>query len=176
MKIDSFIKNCATILDLEPTMNATDLSQDEQAKKLLEILNVAVHEICSRYVLITKEETITTTNCEYDLSKLTNLIKVKNVSQNGNKIQFKHANFNLQFDQDGSYQIEYYTYPSYTTFNQEIAFEDFNYSILVYSVCAMYSLSVADFKMFEAFLNKYHEMIEGIKTPKIFNLPQRNWQ
>ena len=96
---------------------------------------------------------------------------------NGEPVRHKILNRHIVFEQDGTYEVEYFTYPEIKSLFDDIDFlSDFSPETLIYGLCAYYSLSHGLFDEFNSFYERYKEKAESVKGLKMFTLPQRRWQ
>ena len=187
MKIVDILIDSAQILGLNEESaileNATEetelqmLEENEKIKKLFTLFKYAIREVCINYIPYAASVKITTENKQYPLNALDNFIRVQSVSQNGNFVKYKIINRNLVFMEDGEYEVNYASYPLIITMFEDINFlEDFSPDVLVFGLCAYFSLAYGMFEDFEEFHERYISRAESLKSLRLFDLPCRRWE
>ena len=187
MKVIDIMKESAILLGLMQERVAMETVTEENEVKVMadnpEVFNLfnlfkfSIREFCSNYVPITTSIKVKSEDKKYPMSMLKNLIRIQNISYNGQSIKFKIVNRNIIFEEDGEYEISYSTYPEIETTFDEIDFlENFSPDVIVFGLCAYYSLAHGMFTEFEELHEKYVEKAESLKDLKIFNMPARRWE
>lgn len=186
MKVIEILKDSANLLGLieqrnllstEESFLEPSLLADEEIATLFNLFKFSARELCTNYVPICQKEQITTVNSRYPVSNLSNYLRISNAYLNGECVPHKILNRYIVFEKDGTYEVEYFTYPQINSLFEEIDFlSNFSPEALVYGLCAYYSLSRGLFAEFESFHDRYKERAESLKDLKVFTLPQRRWQ
>ena len=187
MKIIDILFNSANLLGLTDDAfvlesmteeNETQvLTDNENIKSLYNLVQFSVRELCTNYVPMIEDVTITTTNKSYPLSSLENYIRVQNVFENKEMVKFKIINRNLIFDHDGKYVVKYATYPTIISMFEEIGYlQNLSPDAIVFGLCAYYSLAHGMFEEFQEFYDKYISKAESLKSLRNFDLPCRRWE
>ncbi len=166
----------ATLEQVTPETEAQAL-QHTEIKILFDLCKYSIQEFCSNYVPMIVSTTITTNNLEYPISSLTNYLRVKGVYRDNQPIKFKIINRNFVFDEDGTYEIEYASYPVITSLFTNVDFtETVSLDVITLGLCAYYSLAKGMYDDFKNYLEEYKSRAENIKEIRIFNTPLRSWQ
>lgn len=186
MKIIDIIKQSAEIIGLNREVkmldsatvdNESEVLKNEDINSLFNLIKYAIQEMCTNYVPMITRVGIESKNKRFELSKLTNFIRVQKVLKNNESINFKIINRCLIFEEDGTYEIEYATYPEILSLFDEIDFlSNFSPDIAVFALAAYYTLSRGRFDEFEMYHEQYISKAESIKELKMFTMPQRRWQ
>ena len=121
--------------------------------------------------------TIKTENKTFALATLENYIRVNNVFEKDNMIKFKIINRKILFEHDGEYVVNYATYPTISSMFDELDFlQEFSPDVIVFGLCAYYSLAHGMFDEFQNFNEKYVAKAESLKCLRSFELPRRRWE
>ena len=185
MKVKDLLKDSAELLGLtkqveilsSETADETEILLDAEIASLFNLFKFSVRELCTNYIPVSVIENISTREGKYPISSFSNYVKLVKVTKNNEKVAYKILNRNLVFESDGSYDVEYCTYPEITTISQEIDFLPvFNADVLVDGLCAYYSISKGMLEEFESFHENYKFKAESIRAMKTFVMPQRRWQ
>ena len=185
MKVKDIIKNSALMLGLTDAVEIIEDEQkteleklnDETVGTLFRLCQFSVRELCTHYLPILKQVEITTSNKEYPLSSLNNFIKIKSIKFNGAIVDYKIVNRIITFDEDGSFTVEFYAYPTISNIDDEINFmEDYGLDVAVLGLCAYFCLTKGMFEDFDQFHEEYVERAKSIKELKNVNMPQRRWE
>ena len=186
MKVIDIMKNGAELLGLTSDLqlletvteeNHNEILTNRNVAKMFRLLEYSLQEICTNYIPVCYEQTISTQNKEILISSLTNCLKVLKVYLNNESVSFKIINRKIVVETDGEYTIKYTTYPTIHSMFEELDFlNNLSPDIVVNSFCAYYSLSVGMFDHFKAFHEEYIETAESLKELKMFDLPSRRWE
>lgn len=186
MKIVELIKQSAELLNLTEVRtelenitveNESEVLSNHYILSLFNLSKFSIQELCTNYVPVSMEESVKITNGKYPVSFLENFIRIQNVTKQGEAVAYKVINRNIVVDVDGEYEIKYLTYPSINSIFDEIDFlEKFNPDVIVYGLCAYFSLAHGVFDEFNAFHEIYVEKAENLKELRTFNMPQRRWE
>ena len=187
MKIIDLMKESALLLGLTQDRVAMEtiteenevqiLAENPKVFSLFNLIKFSIREFCSNYVPLAVREKVNVEENQYPMSKLKNLIRIKNVYLNDQVVKFKVVNRNIILEENGEYEIVYSAYPEIETVFDEIDFlESFSPDVIVFGLCAYYSLAHGMFEEFEQMHEKYIEKAESLKDLKIFNLPSRSWE
>lgn len=184
MKIIDVIKNSAELLGLSDAVSLIETSSDESVllsnediNRLFNLSKFSIQELCSNYVPVETENEISTTEKTFPMSELANVIRVLEVRKNNNIVKHKIINRNLVFEEDGNYIVKYTFYPNVNSIFDEIDFlKNFSPDVIVFGLCAYFSLAKGMFEEFESFHDNYIERAESLKTLRVFSLPQRSWR
>lgn len=186
MKIIDIMAQSAELLGLDSAKsimasaseeNESTTLENEQVARLFNLIKFSLQELCTNYIPILESVEITTTDKKYALGSLTNYIRVHNVYLDGSPIKYKIINRYLTMEKDGTYTVEYYTYPTVNSLFDEIDFLScFSPDSLVLSLCSYYSLAVGLFDEFNDFHERYLNVAENLKNIRVFNLPLRRWE
>ncbi len=151
--------------------------KNEEIKKLLNFLNLTLHELCVNYVPVLTSKEAYFEDKSYPISELTNFLKLQNIKKGDRIINHKFVDRNITVKEDGVYTINYYTYPTINSLYDNVDFlSKLSPDVLVFGVISFYCLSKALFDEFKIYNSKYRECAEAIKNLKIFELPKRIWQ
>ena len=186
MEIIDILKQSAELLGLnaEVAILATAEEENEQQylgneniASLFDLIKFSIQELCSNYVPVVTETSITTTNKSYALSNLTNYIRLKNVTNENGDVRVKIINRVIAFDEDGTYTLTYLTYPDIASMFDDVDYlSNLSPDALVFGLCAYFCLAHGRFEEFKDFHERYVERAESLKELKIFNLPNRRWE
>ena len=136
-----------------------------------------MQELCTNYIPISTSVDVQITDNKYEISNLNNYIRVQSLYKNGLPINYKILNRNIVVEENGSYTIQYATYPEIASLFEEINYlSNFSPDVLVFALASYYTLSHGRFDEFEIFHNKYIEKAESLKELKSFTIPQRRWE
>lgn len=185
MKVKDIIKNSALMLGLT---NSVEIIEDEQKTELeklkdetvgtlFRLCQFSVRELCTHYLPILKQVEITTSNKQYPLSSLDNFIKIKSIKLNEAVVDYKIVNRYITFEEDGSFIVEFYSYPTISSMDDTINFmDDYGLDVAVFGLCAYFCLTKGMFEDFDQFHEEYVERAKAIKELKNVNTPQRRWE
>lgn len=186
MKIIDIINQSANLLNLVEAKDVLDKAMPEHEAELLNnndvatlfnLIKFSIQELCSNYVPFAVSETVNTTNCKYFLSDLKNYIRLNEIKRCGQDVKHKIVNRCIQFEEDGEYQIYYMSYPEIHSMFEEFDFlTTLNPDVVVYGLCAYFSLANGLFEEFKGYHEIYIEKAENLKELKVFTMPQRSWQ
>ena len=156
---------------------STVLADYKQIVSLLNLSNFAIRELCTNYIPIVKDICVKTKDKTFALNTLENYIRIQQIQKNGESVKFKIINRNVNLDEDGEYVVLYETYPTIISLFDEIDFlNSFNPDIIVFGLCAYYSLANGMFDDFQNYHEKYISRAESLKSLKSFDLPARRWE
>ncbi len=185
MKIIEVLKLSAELLGLNSERdilvstteeNESTALENEKISKLFNLVKFSLQELCTNYIPVIEKTEITTTDKKFALGNLENYIRIFKVFDGEEAVKFKIINRNLTMEEDGTYMVEYYTYPTINSLFDEIDFlSNFSPDAVVFSLCAYYCLAVGLFDDFNEFHEKYLTVAENLKNIRIFSLPQRRW-
>ena len=100
------------------------------------------------------------------------MVKKENVA-----VPYKIINRNLTFENNGNYEVCYYSYPEIESLFEEVDFlQKLNGDVIIFGLCSYFCLSKGLFEDFHELHDKYIERAECLKDMKIFTLPQRSWE
>lgn len=186
MKIKDIIKNSAVFLGLERVItsienlteeNEMEILKSEEMSKLFNIIKLSIQDLCSHYLTVRVTEQIEVTNKFYEVKNLANLIRVEKVFKGEESVNFKIVNRSIIFEDNGIYNVQFLAYPEIKSLNDDLDyFENFDMQVLVYSVCAYYSISIGAFEEFDYFHKMFEESVEKLKELKVFTIPARRWE
>lgn len=186
MKVVDIIEQSALLLGLNDERQLLNESTEEQENELLtnksistlfNLIKYSIQELCTNYIPVLESINLTSTDLKIPVSCLTNYIRVQNVTKNNEIVKHKIINRNLVFEEDGNYCVNYQTYPKINSLFEEIDFlSNFSEDVIVYGLCAYYSLSTGLFDEFEKFHEEYLNKAENLKELKSFYIPQRRWE
>ncbi len=185
MKVIDIMCDSARLLGLEEecemlcdsTKDETSKLANQTIKQMFELAKLSIRELCTNYAPVLTTTEITTTNKTYSISKLTNCIRVEGATQSGNPVNYKIINRNINFEQDGSYVIEFSSYPNISSLNDDLSFlQEYGLDVAVFGLCAYYCLTKGMFEDFEKYNQTYQEKASALKDMKVFMMPQRRWQ
>lgn len=187
MKIIDILKDSAQLLGLTKEVGILEsvtedsipeeIQTNENIVSLFNLVNFSIRELCTNYVPVLDSVLIQSKNCTYPLNSLENFIRIQNVYKDDNLIKFKIINRNLVFEEDGVYQVCYKTYPKVDSLFTEIDFlQSLSPDVIVFGLCAYYSLANGLFNEFKEFHDKYLSQAESLKELKFFEIPSRRWE
>lgn len=187
MKIIDVISDSALLLGLTQeveilkTVNEQTetqvLEENENIAKLFNLIKYSIRELCTNYVPIIEKRKIVTINKQYPISNLENFIRINHIYKDEQFARFKILNRNITLEEDGEYVIDYSMYPTIVTIMEDINFlENYSPDVLVFGLCAYFSLAHGMFDEFEEFHDKYVTKAESLKSVRCFDLPCRRWE
>ena len=185
MKVIDIMCDSARLLGLgnecdilcDQTKDETEKMEDQTIRHLFELAKLSIRELCTNYAPVLTTSDVDTTNKTYAINKLTNCIRVEGVTQNGNPVNYKIINRNINFEQDGKYTIEYSSYPSISNLDDDLVFlQEYGLDVAVFGLCAYYCLTKGLFEDFDKYYQTYQEKASALKDMKVFMMPQRRWQ
>lgn len=185
MKVIDIMCDSARLLGLgeecdiltDPTKDETEKLQNQTIGQMFELAKLSIRELCTNYAPVLATTKIETTNKIYPINKLTNCIRVEGVTQNENPVNYKIINRNINFEQDGDYVIEFSSYPSISSLDDDLTFlQEYGLDIAVFGLCAYYCLTKGLFEDFEKYYQTYQDKASALKDMKVFVMPQRRWQ
>ena len=186
MKVIEILKNSADLLGLSneslllTTLDETkeaSLLENAEISSLFNLFKFSTRELCTNYIPFCTSLEITTQELKFPLANFSNYIRIANVKRGEEFVSYKILNRNIVVETEGTYTVEYYTYPEISSLFEEIDFlANFSPDALVYGLCAYYSLAHGLFAEFESFHESYIERAQSLKELKSFTMPQRRWQ
>ena len=187
MKIIDILIDSASFLGLNEEMNvllsATKddevriLEENDKIASLFNLVKFSIRELCSNYFPMVSVETIKTENKCHPISSIENYIRIQNIYEDGNMVRFKIINRNIIFEHDGEYDMTYETYPTISSLFEEIDFlDEFSPDVIVFGLCAYFSLAHGMFTEFEDFHERYVAKAESLKNLKSVQMPTRRWE
>ena len=186
MKVIDIIKHSAellgvsrvrALLDTATEENETEISVDEDVAKLLSLSKLAVQELCTNYCPILTHQQFSTTDKKYAINKLNNYIRLVDVKKDGQAVDYKVYNREITLEEDGVYTAEYMSYIRIDRLLEEIDFlSKFSPDVLVFAICAYYSVAHGMFEQFEEFHDMYVDRAESLKELRSGQMPMRNWE
>lgn len=186
MKVIDILKQASEMLSLfdetKLLNNATEetestLLENEDIKSLFNLFKFSLQEICTNYMPIVAEFNMQTASEKYEISNLTNYIRIQGVFKNEMPVKYKIINRQIIFNESDTYTIKYESYPTINSMFEEINyFQNFSPDILVFGLTSYYTLSKGRFEEFEIFHNEYIDKAESLKSLKSFTIPQRRWE
>ncbi len=185
MRIIDILNQTANLLsltdELEMLKTATKENEAETLKnveinKMLSFVNLTLHELCVNYVPVLNVCEANVKNKSFEISKLSNFLRLHNIKKDGKIVDYKIFNKTICFEEDGVYLISYYTYPQIKSLFDELDFlSNLSPDVLVYGLTSFYCLSKSMFDEFKIYNEKYRSRAEAIKNLKVFELPKRIW-
>lgn len=185
MKVIDIISEGAMLLGLidendilcDTTKQESEKLENQTINDLFELSKLSIRELCTNYAPMLTTAAITTTNKTYPIASLSNCIRVEGITQNGNPVNYKIINRNINFEQDGDYTIEFSSYPNITSLENDLSFlQAYGLDAAVFGLCAYYCLTKGLFEEFEKFNQTYQDKASALKEMKVFTMPQRSWQ
>ena len=171
------LNNAKLLLKTANLENETEILQNEEVESLFNLLKLSIRELCTNYAPVERIETFEITNNELKLADLINFIRIKSVKKGNSTVPYKILNRNLTVNENGKYEVSFYSYPEIETLFDEIDFlQKLNADVIVFGLCAYFCLSKGLFEDFHEMHDKYIERAECVKDLKIFTLPQRSWE
>lgn len=165
------------VLDKASKENEEEVLKNEEIKKIFNLTNLVLHDLCTNYVPIVNKQIVNITNKTYPIKNLLNFYKIKNVKKDNLVEDYKMISKNIVVENDGEYEINYYYLPNVNSLFDELDFlSTLSPEVLVYGLCAFYCLSVGLFDEFKIYNDKYKSRAEAIKNLKVFELPKRKWE
>ena len=153
------------------------LETNERVSKLFNLFKFSIKELCSNYAPMITSIKVQTSNTEFPLNELENYIRIQNVKKDEDLVKYKIINRKIIFAEDGEYEVSYFTYPNITSLFDEIDYlNDLSPDVVVFGLCAYFSLAYGMFEEFENFHEEYVTKAESLKGLKCFNLPNRRWE
>ena len=186
MKIVDILIDSANLLGLVDEVsilqNTTEETESETLTntyiaRLFELIKFSLRELCSNYVPVSISETVVVEENKFPVANLKNFVRVQNVSRNNESVKFKIINRNIVFEENGEYVVNYATYPEIISLFDDIDFlQNLSPDVMVFGLCAYYSLATGMFEEFKEFYEQYISKAESLKCLKIFELPRRSWE
>ena len=187
MKIVDIITDSALLLGLnEEVAILKTVTEDTEPEilrenisicKLFNLVQYSIKEFCTNYVPIVEERKIETTEKQFHISNFENFIRINYIVKDKQLTKFKILNRCLTFEEDGEYVVNYATYPKISSMLDELNFlECYSPDVLVFGLCAYFSLSHGMFTEFAEFHEKYILKAESLKSLRNFDLPCRRWE
>ena len=186
MRVIDIIRQSAELLGLVDLVAIID-RDDEDLKagtlensdlnKLFSLSKFAMQELCTNYCPILIRQEFTTLDKKYPTKSLNNYIRLVNVKKNDEVCDFKIYNREITLAEDGTYVAEYMSYCMVENVFDEIDFLDqFSPDVLVFAVCAYYSVSHGMFEQFEDFHEMYVNRANSLKELRAGLMPMRKWE
>lgn len=185
MKVIDVLTNGAIMLGLDQAAKLLQNQQKTDAEKLADadvdelfkLFNLSIQELCTSYMPILSSSVIETSNKTYPVSSLSNCIRVNMVKQNDEEVKFKIINRVINFENDGTYVVEYSSFPTFSNLTDDVGFlQQYGADIAVFGLCAYYCLSKGLFDDFKNYHDSYLEKGSALKDMKTFVMPQRRWK
>lgn len=187
MKIIDVLKDSAELLCLKEECAILSETTEENVEqmfsdnpKILSLFNLvklSIRELCTNYVPVMCTVEMASQDLKIPLNQLENFIRVQSVYKGKNLIKFKTINRNIVFEEDGRYIIQYEMYPSINSLFDDVDFlQNLSPDVLVFGLCAYYSIANGLFDEFERFHDKYITKAETLKELRNFDLPVRRWE
>ena len=186
MEVIDIIKQSIHLLSLNEYYDVVDkaskeseeeILKNEEIKKLLNITNLVLNDLCTNYFPIVNKQIVNITNKNYPIKNLINFYKIKNVKKNNMVENYKIISKDIVVENEGEYEINYYYLPQVNSLFDELDFlSTLSPEVLVYGLCAFYCLSIGLFDEFKIYNDKYKTRAEAIKNLKVFELPKRKWE
>ena len=185
MKVKDLIKDSAVMLNLGEVVDILEDGTKTDAEKqsatsvaeLVKLTDLSIRELCSHYMPVLSSCKITTTNKTYPLSSINNFIRMESASIEDKMVDFKIINRVLVFEADGTYDIEYASYPNINNLDDDVSFlQNFGIDVAEYGLCAYYCLTKGLFDELDNFYQRYIKKCETLKDMKTFIMPQRRWE
>ena len=153
------------------------LQEHENIAKLFNLIKYSIRELCTNYLPIIEKRKIKTKDKQYPISSLENFIRINHIYKDEQFARFKILNRNITMEEDGEYVINYSMYPTIISMMEDINFlENFSPDVIVFGLCAYFSLAHGMFDEFEEFHNKYVAKAESLKSVRCFELSCRRWE
>lgn len=160
-------------LDLE----SEDVVLTDEVETLFDLTRVAIQEYCTNYAPVIDATKVNIVGGKYPVSNLTNFLRLKRLSYQGRDVRPKVVQRNIVVEQDGEYEVEYYTYPNITSVKDELDFlSNFSPDALISSTCAYWAVSHGQYQDFNRFHADYIDKASAIKDLRVFNIPKRRWE
>ena len=121
MKIVDVLKQTSEMLALGEEINILNTATEEKESEILNnkeistlfnLFRYSIQELCTNYMPIATSVIVEITNRKYEVSNLTNYIKVQSVYKNEEPVNYKVLNRAIVVEADGEYTIQYSTYPT----------------------------------------------------------------
>ncbi len=170
----------ASVNDALETIDAdneqTILIENEQVKKLFNLAIVSFKEICFRYLPIIAEHTLESSNKTILTSSLEDFVKIVRVKKDDKITSYKYKNGVISLDEDGFYTVEYIKNPIINSMLEDLSIlNDFGPDILMFGICAYYTIGMGLYDEFEYYHNEYISRCESAKKLANCDLPARSW-
>ena len=185
MKIIDIMRDVSLVLGLSSIssdiegidLDSEDVILTDDVQTLFNLTRVAIQEFCTNYAPVTDVAQIVVTGGKFPVSDINNFLRLKRVTQNGKEVKSKIINRQINVNLDGTYEVEYYTYPNITSVNDDIDFlNNFTPDVLVSSTCAYWAVSHGQYVEFNRFHEEYVNKASAIKELRVFSLPKRRWE
>ena len=166
-----------TLNNITPETESFTLETNEKVARLFNLIKFSIRELCSNYAPMVASIKVQTNNKEFAINELENYIRIQNIKKDDELVKYKVINRKIVFNEDGEYEISYHTYPTITSLFDEIDYlNDLSPDVVVFGLCAYFSLAYGMFEEFENFHEEYVAKAESLKGLKCFNLPCRRWE
>ena len=181
MKVINILKDICQELNIEKKLgllgsvdeNNDLLLGDPLISKLLKFINVAMQDLCVNYLAVQTEVPVMTINKTIQVNQLKNFIRAQNAFRNGNLVKYKLINRKMIFEEDGTYIVQYLTFPEFKSLWDCVDFlPGGGPECIVYAACAFYCLSNNLINRFKMYSEKYNNHAEEIKSFNVINLPK----
>ena len=107
------------------------------------------------------------------ISKLNNYIRVQHIKLNGQNVKYKIVNRQILLDDDGEYDVYYFSYPQIETITDDLdCFKVVNMDVIVLGLCAYYCLANGVFDGFNNYSQQYRDKAEKLREMKSFTMPK----
>ena len=187
MKIVDILKDSALLLGLTQEAEVLDTVTEETVEQVLQdntniaslfnLIQYSIRELCTNFVPINIEQKISIVDKQYPIGELENFIRINNICKDGQMVKYKILNRNITLDVDGEYVINFASYPTINTMFDEIDFlKNYSPDVMVFGLCAYFSLAHGMFEEFDEFHDKYISKAESLKSLRIFEIPARRWE
>ena len=186
MKIIDILKQSSELLGLSAEIkvlnsatpeNEQEILKNDEISTLFNLVKYSIQELCTNYVPVATTMVVDVKNKRYELSNLPNFIRMQNVYKNNQTVSYKIINRCLFFEEDGTFEVQYSTYPEINSLFDEFDFmSTFSPDLIVLGLASYYTLARGRFDEFDIFHDEYIEKAESLKELKTFTMPQRRWE
>lgn len=185
MKVKEILTDACILLGLDAEsekLKDTNLTEQEkladaQIKKLYNLLQLSLRELCANYLPILKSINKSTANKEISMTDVDNVIRINNVKLNDAPVKYKFVEGKIILSLDGEFEIIYSSYPKINSIEDELNFlPNFNPDVIVLGLCSYYCIANGLFEEFTKYNDRYLKKAQGLREIKMFTLPKRSWQ
>jgi len=186
MRVIDIIRQSAELLGLVDLVKIIDEENEEllagtlensDLNKLFSLTKFAMQELCTNYCPILTKCEFATIDKKFALRELPNYIRLVGVKKDNVDCNYKIFNREITLDEDGRYVAEYMSYLVADNMFDELDFlSRFSPDVLVFAICAYYSVAHGMFDQFEEYHSRYIDRAESLRELRSGMMPMRKWE